>query len=57
MIYNKIQFLYGSPVEYGYLIVNDQGIEDRLTDLSGNTLSLGPCGYICVDPNPLPDWA
>lgn len=57
MIYNKIKFIYGSPYEYGYLIVDDQGIQIRITDLSGNTLSLGGYGYICTDPNELPDWA
>jgi hypothetical protein len=57
MYYNKIQFVYGSPFEFGYLIVDDQGNQVRMTDLSGNTLSLGECGYFCTNPNELPDWA
>jgi hypothetical protein len=57
MYYNKIQFVYGSPVEFGYLIVDDQGNQVRITDLSGNTLSLGEIGYFCTNPNELPDWA
>ena len=58
MYYYKVKFEYGSPVEYGYLLIDDLGIqENRITDLSGNTLSLGACGYACTNPNELPDWA
>jgi hypothetical protein len=58
MYYYKIKFEFGSPVGYGYLLIDDQGIqENRITDLSGNTLSLGEYGYFCTDPNELPDWA
>jgi hypothetical protein len=57
MIYDKIKFEYGSPVEYGYRILNENGQTDRLTDLDGNTLDLVECGYICILPNPLPKWA
>jgi hypothetical protein len=57
MFYDKIKFYYGSPVEDGYRVLNDNGIIDRLTDLDGNTLDLSECGYECVLPNPLPSWA
>ena len=57
MIYDKIKFEYGSPVEYGYRILNENGQTDRLTDLDGNTLDLEEYGYVCILPNPLPSWA
>jgi hypothetical protein len=57
MIYDKIRFDYGSPVEYGYRILDTNGVEIRITDLDGNTLNLTQYGYICVLPNPLPSWA
>jgi hypothetical protein len=57
MIYDKVKYLYGSPVEYGYRVLDDYGISQRLTDLDGNTLELGEFGYQCILPNPLPSWA
>ena len=57
MIYDKIKYIYGSPVEYGYRVLDDNGIINRLTDLDGNTLDLPQCGYECILPNPLPPWA
>jgi hypothetical protein len=57
MNYNKIKFSFGSPVEDGYMITSESGEFLRFTDLDGNTLVLESCGYVCVDPNPRPNWA
>jgi hypothetical protein len=57
MIYDKVKYLYGSPFEYGYRVLDDNGIIQRLTDLDGNTLDVEGCGYECILPNPLPSWA
>ena len=57
MIYDKIEFEYGSPVQYGYRILDDNGQTIRITDMDGNTLELGEFGYRCILPNPLPSWA
>jgi hypothetical protein len=57
MFYDKIKFFHGSPVEYGYRILDDNGNTLRLTDLDGNTLNIIECGYECILPNPLPSWA
>lgn len=57
MIYYKIRFDYGSPVEEGYQeIIN--GYVQRLTDLDGNTLELeSNYGYGVSDTNPpFPSW-
>ena len=58
MIYDKIKYIYGSPVEEGYRVLNDNGIIDRLTDLDGNTLELvDNYGYFITDTNPpFPSW-
>lgn len=58
MIYYKIRFEYGSPVEEGYQEI-ENGYVLRLTDLDGNTLDLvGNYGYGVSDTNPpYPSWA
>ena len=57
MIYYKIRFDYGSPVEEGYLEIFN-GYLQRLTDLDGNTLELvDNYGYDVTDTNPpFPEW-
>ena len=57
MHYNKIKFIFGSPVESGYQVVSDDGILIKITDLDGNELTLDNYGSECVLPNPRPDWA
>ena len=57
MIYDKVQFSFGSPTEFGYRILSDDGQFIKFTDLDGNDIEVGPCGYECVLPNPRPDWA
>jgi len=54
MMYNKIRYISGSPVEYGYLITGNG--EPVLTDLDGNILSLNECGYVCITVE-VPTWA
>lgn len=54
MMYNKIRFTIGSPVEYGYLITGNG--EPILTDLDGNVLILNECGYECISVE-TPSWA
>jgi hypothetical protein len=53
-MYNKIRYISGSPVEYGYLITGNG--EPVLTDLDGNILSLNECGYVCITVE-VPTWA
>jgi hypothetical protein len=57
MIYYKISFEYGSPVNEGYQEILD-GYVQRLTDLDGNTLNLvNNFGYGVSDTNPpFPSW-
>lgn len=57
MIYYKIRFDYGSPVEEGYQEILN-GYLQRLTDLDGNTLELvDNYGYDVTDINPpFPEW-
>ena len=57
MIYYKIEFDYGSPVEEGYQEIFN-GYLQRLTDLDGNTLELvDNYGYDVTDTNPpFPEW-
>jgi len=57
MIYYKIRFDYGSPVEEGYQEISN-GYVQRLTDLDGNTLELeSNYGYGISDANPpFPSW-
>lgn len=60
LIYQLIQFEYGSPVSIGYMEINwAAGQCVRLTDLDGNTLDLTiNFGYSVVDPTPpRPSWA
>ena len=57
MIYDKIRFIFGSPVEYGYQVLTDDGIFIKITDLDGNELSLEGYSAEAVLPNPRPDWA
>lgn len=54
MIYQKIQFQYGSPVLEGYMeIDNASGQLLRLMDNDCNTLYLEPpYGYYVSDPEP-----
>lgn len=54
MIYQKIQFQYGSPVSEGYMEIDDTiGELVRLIDLNCNTLNLEPpYGYGVTDPEP-----
>ena len=56
MIYDKIKFLFGSPVEYGYQVLTNDGIFIKITDLDGNDLNLDSYGSECVLPNPFPSW-
>jgi len=57
MIYYKISFEYGSPVNEGYQEILN-GYVQRLTDLEGNTLNLiNNFGYGISDTNPpFPSW-
>jgi hypothetical protein len=57
MIYYKIIFDYGSPVNEGYQEI-ENGYVLRLTDLDGNTLELeSNYGYGVSDINPpFPPW-
>jgi hypothetical protein len=60
LIYQLIQFQYGSPVSMGYMEIDWMaGQCIRLTDLDGNTLDLiTDFGYSVVDPTPpKPIWA
>jgi len=60
LIYQLIQFQYGSPVSMGYMEIDWMaGQCVRLTDLDGNTLNLIiNFGYFVVDPTPpRPNWA
>jgi hypothetical protein len=57
MIYDKVQFSFGTPIEFGYRILSDDGQFIKFTDLDGNDVEVGPCGYECVLPNPRPNWA
>ena len=57
MIYYKIRFNYGSPVDEGYQEIYE-GYVQRLTDIDGNTLDLiDNYGYEVTDINPpFPPW-
>lgn len=57
MIYYKIRFNYGSPVDEGYQEIYE-GYVQRLTDIDGNTLDLiDNYGYEVTDTNsPFPIW-
>ncbi len=57
MIYDKIRFIFGSPVEHGYQVLSDEGIFIKITDLDGNELHLDNYGSECILPNPRPSWA
>jgi len=60
LIYQLIQFNYGSPVSMGYMEIDWMAGQClRLTDLDGNTLDLEiNFGYAVVDANPpRPSWA
>jgi len=54
MIYQKIQFEYGSPVSEGYMEIDESiGVLVRLMDNDCNTLSLEPpYGYFVTDVEP-----
>jgi hypothetical protein len=54
MLYNRIRYYSGSPVEYGYLITGNG--EPVLTDLDGNVLLLNECVYECIAIE-TPPWA
>lgn len=54
MTYNKIKFISGSPVEYGYLITGNG--EPVITDLDGNVLTINEYGYVCISIE-TPPWA
>jgi hypothetical protein len=53
-MYNKVLFISGSPVKYGYLITGNG--EPVLTDLDGNVLILPECVYECIAVE-TPPWA
>ena len=60
LIYQLIEFEYGSPVSMGYMEIDWMAGQClRLTDLNGNTLNLEiNYGYRVVDSEPpRPDWA
>ena len=59
LIYQLIQFTYGSPVSMGYMEIDWMaGQCTRLTDLDGNTLELeSNYGYGISNTNPpFPSW-